>query len=99
MIIKIFEDFINEKIENYKPLEGTCGIVIGKKDYEFNIGKLVDFAKNNYKSELVELDDIYNLSCFKDIDKDDKIDGVGTVNIDGVWKKMKELTKEERIKY
>ena len=45
--IKTFEQFVNEK---HDPLEGECSISIGKKNYTFNVGKLVRYIEKKYES-------------------------------------------------
>ena len=97
--MKTFKQFVNEKVEEHKPLDGTCGTTIRGKTFEFNVGKIIDFAKKNYQSQIVNLNDIYELTFFKSVQNLDVIDKNAEVNINGEWKKESELSKEELKKF
>ena len=96
--IKTF-DYVTENAHN--PLEGYCGTTIGGKDFEFKVGKLIDFVSKNYTSEIISVDKLKKLSMFENIDKDNKNvrDEKGKVFIKGKWKNEIELSDEEFEKY
>jgi hypothetical protein len=94
MITK-FDEFIKEEFDydEYKPLEGTFGITIGKQNIEANIGELVKFAKN-YDIEIIELDKLHK----KGLWGGDKYKKTGMVKPEGSdkWVKYKDLTNKQK---
>lgn len=93
--IKTFEQYINEKYDQ-SPLEGTCGVSIGKKKYIFYIKTLIKFCEDNYDISNVKIDDLIKLSCFKDVDvENNKPDKNSSIIINNKWVKAKDVTDEE----
>lgn len=71
--INTFVEFILEKKQNkkdYKPLEGGCVCVISGKKFEFNVGELVKWAKENYKQVNLPLTKIKGFTLYKDLDSE-----------------------------
>jgi hypothetical protein len=100
-MIKKYKEFINENVKNHQPLKGLCGVRINNKNYDFNVKKIIEFAEKNYKAERIKINDIYDISLFKDIDSDDFLidDDTAEVKIKGKWKKIKDLDKETSEKF
>lgn len=94
MITK-FDEFIKEKFDykEHKPLEGVCGVKIGKKEIEMKISDLVEFAKK-YDIEDIDLDKLHH----KGLWKDDTWKKGGVLKPAGSdkWLKWKDLSDEQK---
>ena len=97
MITK-FEDFIKEEFDykEYKPLEGTCGMSIGKKDIEANVGDMVKFAKK-YDIEDIEVSKLQHKGAWRE----DSYKKTGMVKPEGVdkWMKYKDLSLKQKKEF
>jgi hypothetical protein len=97
--MKTYSQFINEK-KKYDPLAGTCSVSVGDDVFEFNIGKIINFAKKNYEVSEIPLDELYKLSAFKDVDVEgSKPSKNSSLLIKGKWKKGNDITDEEWEKF